>query len=113
MADDVKNRVLPEGAKLQANGTVIYTLQHPITFEKGNVKTTVDTLTIRRKNMGDTMAVKELVNGIDILVLLIERLTGIEPLIIEKLDDNDVAAFQDIVDSFTWLGLKVGKETSV
>ena len=101
---------LPKGAKLNPDGTIHYFLQHPIEYEKGSAKVAVADVTMRRKKMADNMAIKELSNGIDIVSVLIERLTGLEPYLVSELDDVDIEAMQIILDSFTQLGPKTGKK---
>lgn len=97
---------LPEGATLLADGKVRYELRYPIKYQLGGVEQQLSEIIVRRKNFGDNKAIKSLTNEVDIGMTLFVRLTGIDEVIADQLDDVDQMAFGQIVESFTMPGPK-------
>lgn len=105
---DKEKKALPEGAVIQPGGKILYPLVYPIAYKKGETEVKIDNITIRRKNMSDLIAIKDINNGVDIMVETIIRLTGLEAHEVSQIDDLDAEAIQDIIESFTATGPKAG-----
>ena len=99
---------LPEGAELQADGSVFYVLAYPIRIEDKGATTSVETVTIRRKRMDDNLAIKKLDNPVDIAVTLIERLTGLDHKQVRLIDDVDHEVIGEIIAGFSMPGRRTG-----
>lgn len=102
---------LPEGAVLQADGSVFYALAYPIHIEEKGATTSVDAVMIRRKRMDDNLAIKKLDNPVDIAVTLIERLTGLDHKSVRLIDDVDHEAIGEIISGFSTPGRRTGSRS--
>lgn len=109
-----KPAVLPEGAALNPNGTVTYSLIHPLEYKKGEANCSIADVTVNRTKMADRMAIKNINNVFDIGFTMIQRLTGLSKPEMNLLDENDA---DNITECIAFLGEvgrgngpKVGKE---
>lgn len=101
---------LPEGATLKPDGTVAYTLQWPIKYKVGAEERAVTEVAVRRKNLDDNLAIKDLETSADVAWVLIQRLCDVDHFVAGKIDDVDNAAIGVIIESFTKPGRRTGSK---
>lgn len=109
---DEKPFVLPEGAEVNSDGSVTYPLRFPIKYKVGAEERSVASVTIRRKNMADNLAIKKVDHPFDIAFTLIQRLCNLEPETVKLMDDVDCSTIADIVEGFTMPGQLSGSGSS-
>lgn len=98
---DQKPFVLPEGAEVNPDGSVSYPLRFPIKYKVRAEERSVSSVTIRRKTMADSLAIKKIDHPYDIAFTLIQRLCNLEPESVKMMDDVDWSTIGDIVEGFT------------
>lgn len=89
----------------EANGTKTLTLTHPIrqTFRAANGterEEVIEALNFRRVTLGDFTALQNIKHEGDRTMALFVRLTGKPQKLLEKMDAEDVAAAEGIIDAF-------------
>ncbi len=102
----------PEGAVENADGSVTLPLHYPVDYTVGSEVHQVLEVTVRRKKMADTIAIKGLTNAVDVIVTTIELLTGLNSVAVKKLDDVDAHRIIDIVEGFSRPGRATGSSAS-
>ena len=112
LAKSQQQNRLPDGAIVNPDGTVHYSLRWPISYEQGGSPKTISSVTVRRKNMGDLMAIKNLANPVDIGAVTLQRLTGLLDHEMNRMDDVDCDAIGDIIEGFTRPGRATGSGAS-
>lgn len=100
--------VLPVNATENDDGSVTVPLVWPIRYKKGQADVSVETVTIRRKNTSDNMAIRKLDTAIEVGFVLVKRLTGLSDIETGLLDDVDAEIIGSIIEGFTSAGQTTG-----
>lgn len=103
MSGVVVDETVPKVSK-NGDGTVTLTLAHPVSLllRKGNEEKTetVSTLKFRRVTGGDIRALGNIKKEGDMIADLFCRLTGIAPVVFDRLDAEDIAEGAEIIEDF-------------
>lgn len=92
-----------------------YILQHPFTVSTrvqggSAIDRQVDTVEIRRLNGGDMRWLEQNRVRPGATLELLQRLTGLQAVEVDRLDAEDIAEISEIVSGFLPPSLKAGKE---
>ncbi len=104
---------LPADAVVNGDGSVTLPLIYPVQYSIGDAVHDVSQVTIRRKKMADNLAIKSLTTAVEVAAVLIERLTGIPAVAVQKLDDVDSARIGDVIEGFSMPGRATGSNAPV
>ncbi len=108
IAEQARPFALPDGATVNADGSVDYPLSYPIEMIRNGVAEPIDTVTVKRRKLADNLAIKDMKNPIDVMATLTQRLTGLDHKIAAKLDDVDLEAIGTIIEGFSMPGRATG-----
>jgi len=111
---DVLNQEQIDQLQLNADGSIVWPLRFPITttFRSGNGDERGETtagVTVRRPKGKHLRQIKRGSDPGDFILTRIADLTGLEPKQTDDLDQFDIMAISDIIESFSQPAPAIGK----
>lgn len=88
--------------------SVVHPLRFPIAFTSGDEARTIEEVTVRRPIAKDFLATDGVQGDVAKSLAMIEQLTGLMRVQVEKLDGVDMAAIGSIIEGFMEPGPQTG-----